>query len=90
MVDEQSVENIRRYGIAEGTGEKKRQILVEDIGFPIGKNAEYVLIAGCMQAEGMPHVFRDLKMLLDHFKIDYSTTSTTVPITKTRRLRART
>jgi len=72
MVDEKSVENIRKYGIAVGTGEKKRQILVEDIGFPIGKKAEYVIITGCFQAEGMTHVFRAFKDFLDYFKIDYT------------------
>jgi Fe-S oxidoreductase len=73
MIDEESIENIRKHGIASGTGEKRRQILVEeDIGFPIGKKAEHVIISGCLQPEGMPHVFRDLKKLLDYFKIDYT------------------
>jgi Fe-S oxidoreductase len=72
MVDEKSIENIRKYGTAIGTGERKRQILVEEVGFPIGKAAENVIIAGCFQAEGMPHVFHAFKNLLDHFKIDYT------------------
>lgn len=72
MVDEKSVENIRKYGIAVGTGERKRQILVEEIGFHTGKRAENVIITGCFQPEGMPHVFHAFKKVLDHFKIDYT------------------
>jgi Fe-S oxidoreductase len=72
MIDEKSIENIRKYGIAVGTGERKRQILVDEVGFPIGKKAENVIIMGCFQAEGMPHVFHALKNLLDHFKMDYT------------------
>jgi len=44
MIDEKSIENIRKYGMAVGTGERKRQILVEEVGFPIGKKAENVII----------------------------------------------
>ena len=72
MVDEKSIENIRKYGVAMGDGEKKRQILVEDMGFPIGKRAEHVVIAGCFHAEGMTHVLRALKNVLDHLAIDYT------------------
>src|SRR4030042_1052370 len=72
VVDEKSVENIRKYGIAVGTGERKRQILVEEVGFPIGGATENVIITGCFQPEGMPHVFHAFKNVLDHFKIDYT------------------
>jgi Fe-S oxidoreductase len=72
MIDEKSIENIRKYGVAVGTGERKRQILVDEVGFPIGKKAENVIIAGCFQPEGMPHVFQAFKNLLDYFKIDYT------------------
>jgi Fe-S oxidoreductase len=72
MVDEKSVENIRKYGVAIGTGERKRQILVDEVGFPVGKKAKNVIIAGCFQAEGMPQVFHAFKNVLDHFKIDYT------------------
>jgi Fe-S oxidoreductase len=72
MIDEKSIENIRKYGVALGTGERKRQILIEEVGFPVGIKAENVIIAGCFQAEGMPHVFHAFKNLLDHFKIDYT------------------
>lgn len=70
MVDEKSIENIRKYGIAVGTGDRKMQILVKEIGFPIGQKAENVIIAGCFQPEGMPHVFHAFKKVLGHFKID--------------------
>ncbi len=72
MVDEKSIDNIRKYGVALGNGDRKRQILVEEIGFPAGKSAENVIIAGCFQPEGMPQAFQAFKQLLDHFKIDYT------------------
>jgi Fe-S oxidoreductase len=72
MIDEKAIENIRKYGVALGNGERKRQILVEEIGFPVGKKAENVIIAGCFQAEGMPHVLQAFKNLLDYFKVDYT------------------
>jgi Fe-S oxidoreductase len=72
MIDEKSVENIRKYGVALGTGERKRQILVDEVGFPVGKKAENVIIAGCFQAEGMPQAFQAFKKLLDYFDIDYT------------------
>jgi Fe-S oxidoreductase len=72
MIEEKSIENIRKFGKAMGTGERQKQILVDEIGFPIGKKAEYVIIAGCFQPEGMPDVFRVSRQLLDHLKVDYT------------------
>jgi len=72
MIDEKLVDNIRAYGTYMDSGEGRRRVLEEDIGFRMGEKAEYVIISGCLQPEGMPHVFRALKDLLDYFKIDYS------------------
>lgn len=72
MIDSKLVDNIRAYGICRGSGGERRKILVDDIGFKIGQKAEHVLITGCFQPEGMPHVMRDLKELLDYFKVDYT------------------
>jgi len=72
MVDETSIENIRKYGVAVGDGQRKQKVLVDEIGFPVGKKAENVIIAGCFQPEGMPQAFTAFKKLLDHFKIDYT------------------
>jgi len=72
MVDEKSIQNIRKHGVALGNGERRHQILVEEIGFPIGKKSEVVIIAGCFQPEGMPQAFLAFKKLLDHFKIDHT------------------
>ncbi|MBM3118338.1 MAG: (Fe-S)-binding protein [Chloroflexi bacterium] len=70
MIDTKLVDNIRSYGTCKGSGEERRKILVDDIGFRIGEKAEYVLITGCFQPEGMPHVMRALKNLLDRFQVD--------------------
>jgi Fe-S oxidoreductase len=72
MINEKSIENIRKYGVAVGTGKGKMQILVKELGFPVGKKAQNVIISGCFQPEGMPHVFRAFKNILDYFKIDYT------------------
>ncbi|MHB8086606.1 MAG: heterodisulfide reductase-related iron-sulfur binding cluster [Dehalococcoidia bacterium] len=72
MIDEKAIENIREYGCTGGTGEKRKQLLVDDMGFPINKKAEYAIIAGCFQPEGMPHVLRAFKKVLDYLKVDYT------------------
>ncbi len=72
MIDEKAIENIRQHGCTGGTGQKAKQLLVDDIGFPINQKAEYAIITGCFQPEGMPHVFRAFKNVLDHFKLDYT------------------
>jgi Fe-S oxidoreductase len=71
MINEKAVENIEKYGPCHETGEQKRKIL-DEIGFPVGQKAEYVIIAGCFQPMGMPHVLKALKNVLDHFKVSYT------------------
>ena len=72
MINQKLVDNIRAYGAYRDSGEGRRRVLVEDIGFKIGEKAEYVIITGCVQPERMPHVFRALKDLLEHLQIDYT------------------
>ncbi len=72
MIDTKLVENIRAYGTCKGLGEERRKILVDDIGYRIGEKADYVIITGCFQPEGMPHVMLALKQLLDSFHVDYT------------------
>jgi len=72
MIDFKLVENIRAYGAYKDSGEGRRKVLVDDIGFKVDEKAEYVIIGGCLQPEGMPHVFRALKNLLDHLQVDYT------------------
>ncbi len=50
----------------------KRQRVFEEVGFKIGKKADYAIIAGCGQPEAMPHVLRAFKQLLDHLKVSYT------------------
>ena len=71
MIDQKLVDNIRAHGIYKASDEGKRRVL-EDIGFRIGEKAEYVIITGCVQPEGMPQAFRALKELLDYLQIDYT------------------
>jgi len=71
MINDKAIEHIKRYGTCHETGEEKRKILAE-IGFPAGKKAEYVIIAGCFQPAGMPHGRKALKNVLDHLKVSYT------------------
>ena len=71
MINEKAVENIEKYGPCHETGEQKRKIL-DEIGFPVGRQADYVIIAGCFQPVGMPHVLKALKNVLDHLKVSYT------------------
>ena len=72
MINEKAVKNIRRYGVYKDSGEGRRELLADDIGFKMGEKAEYVIIGGCLQPEGMPHVFRAFKNILEHFEVDYT------------------
>lgn len=70
MIDEKTVAHIRAYGTCRGTGEERRKVLHDDIGFRIGERAEYVLVTGCYHHDGMPHVLKALKGVIDVLGID--------------------
>lgn len=57
MIDEKAVENIQTYGVYQNSGAGRNKVLFEDLGLNADKEAEYVIIAGCVQPEGMPHAF---------------------------------
>jgi len=71
MINEKAMEHIDKYGPCHETGEQKRKIL-DEIGFPVGQKADFVIIAGCFQPAGMPHVLKALKNVLDHYKVSYT------------------
>jgi len=75
MIDEKLVNNIRAHGVYMDSGEARRKVLVEDIGFKMGVKADYVIILGCAQPIATPHVLGALKHLLDRFQIDYTVLS---------------
>lgn len=72
MINEKMVENIRRYGAYRDSGEGRYKVLASDLGFNMDQKAEYVIIGGCLQPENRPHVFRALKYIFEHFKVDYT------------------
>jgi Fe-S oxidoreductase len=72
MIDYKLVENIKAYGAYKDTGEGRLKVLKDNIGFMMDNRAEYVIIGGCLQPEGMPNVFRALKEVLDRLKVDYT------------------
>lgn len=72
MIDHKLAENIRKYGVFKDSGEGRRKVLIDDIGFRMDKRAEYVLIGGCLQPQNMPQAFQALKDLLELLKVDYT------------------
>jgi len=44
---------------------------MEELGFNVDKNAEYVFIAGCAYPEMTIHVFNSIKEFLNLHKVDY-------------------
>jgi Fe-S oxidoreductase len=72
MIEQEKIENIKRHGVYHDDGENRRRILFEEIGVPADQKADYVLLSGCHQPEGMPQVFKALKGFLDHFGVKYT------------------
>ncbi len=71
MIDQNLIENIKRYGSFKDTGEGRIKI-IKDIGFRMDQKAEYAVISGCVQPEAMPQAFKALYNLLENLKIDYT------------------
>ena len=44
----------------------------QTLGFKIDKKADYVIVTGCFNPEGMPPAFQAFKALLDYLKINYT------------------
>ncbi len=76
MLNEKLIENIRKNGIYKESGEGRRKILADDIGFRMDQKAEYVIIGGCHQPEDHPNVFSTIKKLLDRLQVDYTMLTT--------------
>lgn len=76
MMDYKAVENIKNYGAHKDTGEGRVKVLKDDIGYRMDEKAEYVMIGGCLLPEGMPHVFKAQKEIMEKLKIDYTMLST--------------
>ena len=76
MMDYKAIENIKNYGAHKDTGEGRVKVLRDDMGYRMDEKAEYVVIGGCLLPEGMPHVFKALKEIMEKLKIDYTMLST--------------
>jgi len=61
MIDERVVENIRTYGVYQDSGAGRSKVFFEDLGVRADQKADYVILTGCVQPEGMPHVFLALR-----------------------------
>jgi len=72
MIDEKTVENIRTYGVYQDSGEGRSKVLFQDLGVRADQEAEYVILAGCVQPEGMPHAFSALKNFLERYQVNYT------------------
>jgi len=71
MIDETSVENIRKHGVPGESGEARLDVL-KNAGFRLDEPAEYVIIGGCFQPQAMPEVMEAFRKLLEHLKVDYT------------------
>jgi len=72
MIDYKAVENIKKYGAYKDTGDRRRKILRDDIGYRMDEKADYVTIGGCLLPEAMPHAFKALKDVMEKLAIDYT------------------
>lgn len=72
MIDGKAVENIRTHGVYRGSGAGRSKVLFEDLGLRADQEADYVILTGCVQPEGMPHVFSALGNLLARLRVDYT------------------
>ena len=72
MINEKVVDHIWAYGVHHDTGAERAKILFDDLGLVRDRKAEYIILSGCHQPQGMPQALRALKKLLDHFKVSYS------------------
>ncbi|MEE4351536.1 MAG: (Fe-S)-binding protein [Desulfatiglans sp.] len=72
MINEKAIENIREYGVYHDTGRARNKILFEDVGLNADQKAEYVIIAGCAQPEGMPQTFLALKNIFERLQVSYT------------------
>ena len=72
MIDEKAVENIRNYGVYQDSGSGRNKVLFDDLGLNADKKAEYVIVAGCAQPEGMPNAFSALKNIFERLRISYT------------------
>jgi Fe-S oxidoreductase len=70
-MDYKAIENIKKYGAYKDTGEGRVKVL-RDAGCRMDEKADYVIIGGCLLPEGMPHVFRALKEVMEKLTIDYT------------------
>ncbi|MFC1904512.1 heterodisulfide reductase-related iron-sulfur binding cluster [Chloroflexota bacterium] len=72
MINKKALDNIRTYGTYKDSGERRRKVLVDDIGFRIGERAKYAILTGCAQYETKSHILRALKQVMNHFQVDYT------------------
>jgi Fe-S oxidoreductase len=73
MLDEKLIADIRESGIAQGTAEvDQRAKLLKEMGFRWAEKAEYALIASCFMPSLVPEGMRAFRLLLDHYKVDYT------------------
>ena len=84
MIDQKAAANIRDHGSFLESAEKKNKLL-QELGFPVGQEADYAFIAGCGYTELIPHVFKALKELMDYFGISYTLMYTLMPRERSQR-----
>ena len=72
MIVEKVIDHIWAYGVHHDTGTGRAQILFDDLGLVRDQEAEYIILSGCHQPQGMPQALQALKELLDRYQVSYS------------------
>ena len=73
MLDEELIANIRESGLAQGVaGVDGRATLLQTMGFRSADKAEYALIASCFLPSLVPESMKAFRLLLEHYRVDYS------------------
>lgn len=73
MLDDRLIANIKESGLAQGSaGANQRLTSLKEMGFSTKEKAEYALIASCFLPSLVPQGTRAFRLLLDHYKIDYT------------------
>jgi len=71
MINQKAVTNIRTHGNCKDSEDGRLKVL-NDSGFKMDKKADYVIVTGCFNPEGMPPAFQALRALLDYLEINYT------------------
>ena len=69
---EKVIENIRKYGVFEGDGEGRKEVIFDKLGCPADQKSEYVLLSGCVIPERIPQFLNAIKEFMEEVGVSYT------------------